>query len=287
MKDYQRIARSIDYIIDRADEQPSLAELAARVHLSPYHYQRLFRRWAGITPKQFLQVVTTERGKNLLEGPGSLLEVSGRLGLSSVSRLHDHFVTLEAATPGSFRNGGAGLTISHGICSSPFGDFFIARTDRGLCRAAFVDDDGKAELNQLRQLWPRAVHVEDNPGVRETGERIFGQPPESAMGIRDRPLRIAVRGTNFQISVWRALLKIPPGQEVSYSQLADYLGAKRSARAVANAVAANPVAYLIPCHRVIRASGALGGYRWGSERKRVIQLWEKGRRIAEVPASGC
>ena len=270
MSDYERIAEAISYIADNVADQPSLEEIATHVHLSPYHFQRLFCRWAGTTPKRFLQVMTLEQGKKRLNDAGSLLDISNSLGLSSSSRLHDHFITLEAVTPGEYKNKGKGLEIEYGLHSSPFGVLFIAMTKRGVCRAAFVDANDIAEhLMDLQKTWPLALLSKNEDATQHIIDVMFGD-----VAIADRPLSLHIAGTNFQIAVWKALLLIPPGSITSYSQVATTIGRPQSSRAVGNAIAANPVAFLIPCHRVIQQSGALGGYRWGSTRKRAIQWWE-------------
>lgn len=270
MSDYERIAEAISYIADRVAEQPSLEEIAAHVHLSPYHFQRLFCRWSGTTPKRFLQVMTLERGKQLLNDSRSLLDLSNFLGLSSSSRLHDHFIRLEAVTPGEYKSKGKGLEIEYGIHSSPFGAIFIAMTKRGVCRAAFSDSkDIEEHLTDLQKTWPLASPIKNEEATQHIIDAMF-----EGVAITDRPLSLHIAGTNFQIAVWRALLSIPPGTITSYLQVANTIGRPQSSRAVGNAVAANPVAFLIPCHRVIQQSGALGGYQWGTTRKRAIQWWE-------------
>ena len=270
MSDYERIAEAISYIADRVGDQPSLEEIATHVHLSPYHFQRLFCRWAGTTPKRFLQVMTLERGKQLLNNSGSLLDLSNSLGLSSSSRLHDCFIRLEAVTPGEYKSKGKGLEIEYGIHSSPFGAIFIAMTKRGVCRATFLDSKNIEEhLMVLQKTWPLASLTKNEEATQHITDAMFG-----GVTITDRPLSLHIVGTNFQIAVWRALLSIPSGTITSYSQVATTIGRPQSSRAVGNAVAANPVAFLIPCHRVIQQSGALGGYQWGSTRKRAIQWWE-------------
>ncbi len=271
MSDYERIAEAIAYIADRVTDQPSLEEIAAHIHLSPFHFQRLFCRWAGTTPKRFLQVMTLEQGKKLLHNSGSLLDLSHSLGLTSSSRLHDHFVRLEAVTPGEYKNKGKDLEIVYGIHSSPFGSMLMATTQRGVCRAAFLDsDDLEEHLSDLRKTWPLASFKRKEDTTQEIIDRMFG-----GVARTDRPLSLYIAGTNFQIAVWRALLTIPPGTITSYSQIAAAIDRPHSSRAVGNAISVNPVAFLIPCHRVIQASGALGGYRWGSTRKRAIQCWER------------
>jgi len=270
MSDYERIAEAITYIADRVAYRPRLEEIAAHVCLSPYHFQRLFCRWAGTTPKRFLQVMTLERGKQLLNDSESLRDLSNSLGLSSSSRLHDCFIRLEAVTPGEYKSKGKGLEIQYGIHSSPFGTIFIATTKRGVCRAAFLDSqDIEGHLIGLQKVWPLALLTQNEEATRCVIDAMFGD-----VASADRLLSLCITGTNFQIAVWRALLSIPPGTRTSYSRVASTIGKPRSSRAVGNAVAANPVAFLIPCHRVIQQSGALGGYRWGSTRKRAIQLWE-------------
>lgn len=276
ISDYERIAKAISYLAEQVEDQPSLEEVAARVNLSPFHFQRLFCRWAGITPKRFLQVLTVERGKELLARSSSLLETSGALGLSSGSRLHDHFVQIEAVTPGEYKSGGNTLRMVHGVHETPFGNLFVALTERGVCKAAFVDGDtADSELEDLRQAWPGALIDLDRSRTAVVIEAMFhGTGPRRSRPDR-APLSVQVAGTNFQVAVWRALLRVPPGLVVSYSRIAQDIGHPGSARAVGNAVGANPVAFLIPCHRVIQQSGALGGYRWGTTRKQVLQLWER------------
>jgi AraC family transcriptional regulator of adaptative response/methylated-DNA-[protein]-cysteine methyltransferase len=271
MSDYDRIAEAIAYVAAKATEQPSLQDMAAHVHLSPSHFQRLFCRWAGTTPKRFLQVLTLEHGKALLAESRSLLEVADSVGLSGSSRLHDHFVKLEAVTPGEYKSKGKGLRIDYGCHASPFGNIFIARTSRGVCRAAFLDaDDSEADLSNLRRAWPLASFVNNDSTTGHVVDAMFGKDPTPEL-----PLSLHVAGTNYQVAVWRALLEIPRGTVVSYKQVATSLGNPRSSRAVGNAIGMNPVAYLVPCHRVIQKSGALGGYRWGKTRKQMIQIWER------------
>jgi len=273
MSDYDRIADAISFIVSRVDSQPTLQKIAGHLDLSPFHFQRLFCRWAGVTPKRFLQVLTLERAKQLLSESKPLLEVSDRLGLSSGSRLYDHFVHLEAVTPGGYKSGGVGLTIEYAIHDSPFGKAFIATTPRGICNFAFLDSmeiDG--HLAALHQKWPHAMAHENHQRTLAVIRTMFGGKKKL-----DRPVSLHVSGTNFQISVWKALLQIPPAMVASYSQVATAIGHSSSARAVGLAVGANPVAFLIPCHRVIQQSGKLGGYHWGETRKQAIHAWESAR----------
>lgn len=303
MSDYERIEKAIAYLVAHVGRQPSLDEVAAQVHLSPFHFQRLFCQWAGTTPKRFLQVLTVERGKLLLQqsplsansnqtkpiqkddnpkkdnqknqqnqsAASSVLATAQAIGLSGSSRLHDHFVQLEAVTPGEFKQQGRNLHIDYGVHVTPFGALFVAMTQRGICRASFVDFSSlEQELATLRKDWPLASIEPNEAKTAVVVNRLFQPQPESSA-----PLSVQVSGTNFQVAVWRALLKIPCGSLMSYSQLANTLGCPTASRAVANAIGANPVAFLIPCHRVIRQSGALGGYRWGVTKKQLIQTWEQ------------
>jgi AraC family transcriptional regulator of adaptative response/methylated-DNA-[protein]-cysteine methyltransferase len=271
MSDYDRIASAIAYIQSNVAAQPQLADIARHVHLSPWHFQRLFTRWAGTTPKRFLQVLTLELGKNLLERNHTLLDTAQSLGLSSTSRLHDHFVQLEAVTPGEYKQKGAGLSIHYGVQESLFGHLFVAQTPRGICRATFIEDaDAESELTVLTAQWPQAQFVHDDNIARSFADQLF-----ASQAHHEGKFKLHLNGTNFQLAVWRALLRIPAGTAVSYGELAAQLGSPKASRAVGTAVGANPVAFLIPCHRVIQQSGALGGYRWGLVRKQAIQLWER------------
>lgn len=273
MSDYARIADAIRFIASQVTRQPTLDEIAAHVHLSPFHFQRLFSRWAGVTPKRYLQVLTLERAKALLQESRPLLEVADTLGLSSGSRLYDHFVQLEAVTPGEYKQRGAGLVIDHGVHDTPFGQAFIALTPRGVCNFSFLDDQvPQTPLATLAQSWPEAE-------LREAPSRTQGviHTMFDSSKAPDRPISLHVSGTNFQISVWRALLQIPPAKVVSYAQVASAVGNPKAARAVGLAVGANPVALMIPCHRVIQQNGKLGGYHWGETRKQAIHAWEAAR----------
>lgn len=271
--DYDRIAEAISFITSRVIDQPTLEEIARHIHLSPFHFQRLFCRWAGVTPKRFLQVLTLERAKQLLSESKSVLEVSDTLGLSSGSRLYDHFIHLEAVTPGEYKIGGVGLTIEYAIQDTPFGKAFIATTSRGICNFAFLENANIDEnLTDLRKKWPHAVLHENQRSTLAVTTAMFGEREQLSS-----PISLYVTGTNFQINVWKALLQIPPATVVSYSQVASAIGHPSSARAVGLAVGRNPVAFLIPCHRVIQQSGGLGGYHWGKTRKQAIHAWESAR----------
>jgi AraC family transcriptional regulator of adaptative response/methylated-DNA-[protein]-cysteine methyltransferase len=271
--DYFRVERAIQFLDARAGQQPSLAEVAASAGLSEFHFQRLFSRWAGISPKRFLQFQTATHARQLLRESRSVLDATYEAGLSSPSRLHDLLVSIDAVTPGEFKTAGAGLTIEYGVHPSPFGDMFIAVTSRGVCSLAFVQPgEEAAAVAELREQWGGAELRESVAGTRALAERVFAPREPGAA-----PLNLYVRGTNFQLKVWDALLRIPPGAVASYEHLAVSIGAPHATRAVASAVARNPVAYLIPCHRVIRKTGAFGQYRWGPERKRAMLGWEAAR----------
>ncbi|MDN3560023.1 bifunctional transcriptional activator/DNA repair enzyme AdaA [Vreelandella neptunia] len=270
MNDYERIEKAMAYMVAHAAEQPNLETVAAHVHLSAFHFQRLFCRYAGISPKRFLQALTLERSKQLMHSSTSLLDIAHTLGLSGGSRLYDHFVQLEAVTPGEYKRQGEGVEIAYGVHETPLGRLFVAVTPRGICRMGFVDTTNSEELlARLAKEWPHSTFQHSPEATRYAVERLFIQPEEGATAVS-----LHVTGTNFQIAVWRALLTIPEGQFASYSHIAQALGAPKSSRAVGNAVGANPIALWIPCHRVIQQSGALGGYRWGLEKKQMVQAWE-------------
>ncbi|HEX8695410.1 MAG TPA: methylated-DNA--[protein]-cysteine S-methyltransferase [Longimicrobium sp.] len=275
--DYQRIEQAIRYLERHYREQPRLEDVARSVHLSEFHFQRLFRRWAGISPKRFLQFLTVEHAKRRLEECRSVLEATYDAGLSSPGRLHDLFVSLEAVTPGEYKLRGAGLAIRYGFHETPFGTALLATTDRGVCGLAFVDEDGGGEaLEDLRERWELARLAEDPRATADAARRIFDREQGD-----ERPLPLFVQGTNHQVRVWQALLRVPAGALVTYEALADAAGAPGSARAVANAVGRNPVAFAIPCHRVIRKLGVMGGYRWGTARKQAILGWEAARLLGD------
>ena len=274
-REFARMTRAIEYIEREYRRQPKLAEIARHVGLSDFHFNRLFRRWTGLTPKQYLAEVTSRAANDALQAEPSVLDAAHAVGLSGGGRLHDLTVTLEAMTPGEIRNGGEGVAIRHGVARTPFGSAFVAETQRGLCRLAFVDDEGDVddlgatEVKALRVLWSRADFVRDDARAAELVATIWGN--------RAATFPLAVTGTNFQVQVWRALLELEPGETVTYGSLARKLGKPDAARAVGMAVGANPVAWLIPCHRVLRAGGVLGGYRWGPARKQMIRRWEERR----------
>ena len=249
--------------------------ITLNIDLSPYHCQRLFSRWAGISSKRFLQFLTVGLAKQFLRESLSVLDTSYELGLLSSARIHDHFVSLDAVTPGEYKQRGEGLRIHYGIHPSPFGQMFVAITARGICFLAFLDKASRHEvLTTLQKRWQRAEICEDSSATTEIAKRIFTFSTQP-----NNRLSVLVRGSNFQIKVWQALLMIPEGHACSYEQVASAIDHPGASRAVGQAVAINPVAYLIPCHRVILKSGEAGEYRWGKTRKRAMLAWETSRNI--------
>jgi AraC family transcriptional regulator of adaptative response/methylated-DNA-[protein]-cysteine methyltransferase len=316
MNDYERIAQVIRFLDARHLEQPDLAALAAHAGLSPFHFHRLFSNWAGITPKDFLQCLTFAHAKKLLRDGGNILDAALESGLSGPGRLHDLCVNLEAASPGELKSGGAGWTILFGFADSPFGKCLIAESPRGICHLSFVENE-KTSLTGLQKEWPQAKWKRDDSAALRLAEMVFSlsSKKEERVGVRrqiisklksphsdplpawagrgNKParsssnhsqpaLRAFVRGTPFQVHVWRALLQVQPGTVTSYGRLAEVIEKPDAARAVGSAVAKNPLAYLIPCHRVIRETGVIGDYHWGQIRKRAIIAWESSPRRAEA-----
>ena len=268
--DYERIAKAIVFMRQNQLSQPDLVTVAGHIHLSEYHFQRLFTNWVGISPKRFLQYLTIEYAKSNIADKQNLLDLALDAGLSGSGRLHDLFVNLEAMSPGEFKAGGMGLQIQYGIHATPFGTSLIATTSRGICNLRFLDAVNEQTAEQaLRLEWRNAEIVREQQATQEVINHIF----ELSQFSSRKPLTLFVKGTNFQIQVWRALLKVPFGNITTYQNVAEMIGRPTAARAVGNAVGSNPVGYLIPCHRVIRESG-LGGYHWGIERKAVILGWE-------------
>lgn len=273
-RDFARIAKAIRYIDGHFREQPRLTTIASHAGLSEFHFNRLFRRWAGVTPKQYLAFVTGHEARGALETQPSVLDAAYAVGLSGPGRLHDLIVTLDAVTPGELKALGRGIEIRYGFSPTPFGDALLAMTPRGLCHLAFVDSrEREKALEELRARWRNADFVRDDARAREFANRIW----HSKDGELARPtsqLNLHVAGTNFQLKVWQALLDIGAHNHTTYSAVAAAIGAEGSARAVSNAVGANPVGWLIPCHNVLRRDGTLGGYHWGEDRKRAILAWE-------------
>jgi len=271
-RDYERIARAIDWLGRHAAQQPDLAAAARHLHLSEHHFQRLFTRWAGVSPKRFLQFLTVENAKARLASSAGVLDLAASVGLSGPGRLHDLFVTLEAMSPGEYRAGGKGLAIRYGAHDTPFGPAVIAVTRRGVCGLHFLEGGSDPE-SALRTDWPMASLREERSATAALAARIF----DPLAVRRGKPLALLVKGSNFQLKVWRALLGLPFGALATYGGVARGIGAPAAARAVGSAIGANPIAWLIPCHRVIRESGELSRYRWGAERKAAMLAWEAAR----------
>jgi AraC family transcriptional regulator of adaptative response/methylated-DNA-[protein]-cysteine methyltransferase len=279
--DYALIAKALGYLEENFKDQPNLDRLSEELAVSRFHLQRLFTRWAGVSPKRFLQFLTVEHAKTLLRDSEPILSAAFASGLSGPARLHDLFVHTEGVTPGEFKLAGSSLTISYGIHETPFGTALLAQTNRGICHLSFLgSEDGpsrEAAVATLEEEWHGATLMEATDDTENAVRTIFsapgGTPPEA-------PLSLFLKGTNFQIKVWSALLRIPPGNVTTYGRLARFLDSPGAARAVGSAVGRNRIAYLIPCHRVIREMGAFGQYRWGSERKKAMLGWEAAQRTS-------
>jgi AraC family transcriptional regulator of adaptative response/methylated-DNA-[protein]-cysteine methyltransferase len=276
MNDYQRIAAAIEFIHQNFAAQPDLEAIAAHIHVSPFHFQKLFKEWAGVSPKKFLQYTSLQHAKSLLEQNHTVADAAFETGLSGTGRLHDLFVRIEGMTPGEYRNGGASLTILYNLVQSPFGLLFVAATGKGICNIFFTEDEisGVAEL---KKLWPNAI-VKMGKDVQQQYVQAFFNDDWSNL----HQIKLHLKGTPFQMKVWEALLKVPAGRLATYSSVAASVGSPKASRAVGTAVGDNPVAYLIPCHRVIRATGVLGGYHWGATRKAAIIGWESGKTYGEA-----
>lgn len=268
---YQLVERAIQYIEANAHRQPELVEIASAIGLSEYHFQRLFTHWAGISPKRFIQFLTKEHAKELLARSENLLDTTHQVGLSSLGRLHDLFVNTEAVTPGEYKSQGAGLTIRYGLHPTPFGKCLIATTERGICHLGFVQTSEGNAIDNLVTDWKQAKMKEDYESTAPIIARIFPNPEtDSAFNKADQSLSLHLRGTNFQIKVWEALLNVPTGSATTYEHIATQIGNPNAVRAVGTAVGHNPIAVLVPCHRVIRKAGEFGNYRYGSARKKAL-----------------
>ena len=282
-RDFARIARAIRYIDANFRSQPRLAEIAAAARLSEFHFNRLFRRWAGVTPRQYLAFVTARAARGALATTASVLDAAYSVGLSGPGRLHDLIVSLDAVTPGELKAQGRGVELSAGLADTPFGRALLASTARGLCQLAFVEPAGEgAALAELRAAWPHAGLRRDDAAARTLAAQIWGTAGDAAPPA---PVKLAVKGTNFQLKVWQALLGLGASGPTTYAALAQAAGTAGSARAVGNAVAANPIAWLIPCHNVLRQNGELGGYQWGEDRKRSMLAWQSLPRHQKVGAA--
>ncbi|WP_101690622.1 bifunctional helix-turn-helix domain-containing protein/methylated-DNA--[protein]-cysteine S-methyltransferase [Dysgonomonas massiliensis] len=266
---FERISKAIEFINSNYKNQPSLNDVAEQINLSPYHFQKLFTEWAGVSPKQFLQYISLSHAKDLLKhGQSTLFEASYEIGLSGTSRLHDLFVSIEGMTPGEYKNGGENLKINYDFDSSPFGEMLIASTTKGICHMAFVDNRSEA-ISFMKSMFPNAeynnttdVKIQD---IQSVFDNDWSQPSQ---------LKLHVKGTDFQLKVWETLLRIPIGEVVTYGDIAKKLDNPKASRAIGSAVGSNPIAYLIPCHRVIQSTGLFGQYHWGSIRKTAIIGWE-------------
>ena len=269
---YNRIAEAIDYIKQNFKDQPKLDEVAEKVHLSPFHFQRLFTEWAGVSPKKYLQYISLEYAKNILkDNQASLFDAAFETGLSGTGRLHDLFIKIEGMTPGEFKNGGENLFINYSYAESPFGNILVASTSKGICYMAFADEEQKA-LADMQQRFPNAHFKQMLDLMQQNALYIFTHDWSKLHQIK-----LHLKGTDFQLKVWEMLLKIPLGQLSSYGNIAEKIKNTNASRAVGTAIGSNPVAFLIPCHRVIQASGGIGGYMWGSTRKMAIIGWEAAR----------
>lgn len=267
--DYHRIAEAIEYIRQNFREQPNLEEVAAKIHLSPYHFQRLFSEWAGVSPKKFLQYVSVEYAKGILKNTQTtLFDAAHETGLSGTGRLHDLFVSIEGMTPGEYKNGGENLRIHYSFAESPFGNLLVASTSKGICQMVFSEDAG-ASLDSLRAQFPNADIRQATDLLQQNALHIFRQDWRQLNAIK-----LHLKGTDFQLKFWETLLKIPLGGLSTYGKIAEQIQSPGASRAVGTAIGSNPVAYLVPCHRIIRTAGEIGEYHWGSTRKTAIIGWE-------------
>jgi AraC family transcriptional regulator of adaptative response/methylated-DNA-[protein]-cysteine methyltransferase len=268
MTDYERIEKAIVYLKENFKAQPSLDEVAQQVYLSPFHFQRLFKDWAGVSPKKFLQFLSVEYAKDLLKQNLSLSDASFETGLSGTSRLHDLFITIEGMTPGEFKNGGQDLHINFSFAESPFGDIIIASTQKGICYLAFVKDENEG-LDSLRSFFPNAQIIHKTDLIQQDALHFFKGDWNDL-----KKIKLHLKATPFQLKVWQSLLQIPFGSVSTYGAIAGNIQNEKASRAVGTAIGSNPVAFLIPCHRVIRTTGVIGDYHWGSNRKTAILSWE-------------
>lgn len=267
--DFSRIEAAIDYISTHFKEQPGLEEIAAHIYVSPYHFQRMFTEWAGVSPKKFLQYISLEHAKKILrDTQASLADTAFETGLSGTSRLHDLFISIEGMTPGEYKNGGSELQINYSYAESPFGNILVASTKKGICHISFANDETTA-LIALKQSFPQADYRQMTDMIQQNALHIFTHD-----WSRLDEIKLHLKGTDFQIKVWESLLKIPTGQLATYGTIAGQVGSPGASRAVGSAVGDNPVAFLIPCHRVIRSNGVFGQYHWGSNRKTAMIGWE-------------
>jgi AraC family transcriptional regulator of adaptative response/methylated-DNA-[protein]-cysteine methyltransferase len=274
LRDYDSVRRAIAFISEHWRDQPGIEQVADAAGVTPDELHHLFRRWAGLTPKAFMQALTLDHAKGLLRGSASVLDAALDSGLSGPGRLHDLFVTHEAMSPGEWKNGGAGTTLRFGFHASPFGTAIVIASERGLAGLAFADpSEEQAALADMKRRWPRATYVEDHAGTAALARRIF----DPKLWRPEQPLRVTLIGTDFEVRVWETLLKIPMGHAVSYSDIANKIRAPKASRAVGAAVGKNPVSFVVPCHRALGKNGALTGYHWGITRKQAMIGWEAGQ----------
>lgn len=284
--DYELVRRAIVFLTEHWDEHPSLDALSDTLGLSPAHCQKVFKRWCGLSPKEFVQAIALDHARALLDNAASVLDTAHEVGLSGGGRLHDLFVTYEAMSPGEYKRRGEGLEISYGFHATPFGDALLMATARGLCGLAFVNEDASQSradaFDDMRRRWPKAKYTEAPGTLTNVAEQIFGRVrPRGKRAITGEsaqtPMRLVLIGSDFEIRVWRSLLSIPMGTAVSYQHIARQLGQPAASRAVGSAVGRNPLSFVVPCHRVFRADGSLGGYHWGLTRKKALIGWETGQ----------
>ena len=267
--DFNRIKKAIEYISENYKYQPSLDKISEHIHLSPFHFQRLFKEWAGVSPKRFLQYISIQHAKQILrETQATLFDTAFEVGLSGTSRLHDLFINIEGMTPAEYKNEGSYLTINYSFALSPFGKIIVASTPKGICHMSFAEDHKEA-IKNLTSIFPKANYQNSADEIQKNAIRIFNLDWESLDKIK-----LHIKGSDFQLKVWQALLNIPMGQLSSYQNIANLISSPKASRAVGNAVGQNPVAYLIPCHRIIQSTGALGDYHWGHIRKTSMIGWE-------------
>ncbi len=267
--DFNRIKKAIEYISENYKYQPSLDKISEHIHLSPFHFQRLFKEWAGVSPKRFLQYISIQHAKQILrETQATLFDTAFEVGLSGTSRLHDLFINIEGMTPAEYKNEGSYLTINYSFALSPFGEIIVASTPKGICHMSFAEDHEEA-IKNLISIFPKANYQNSADEIQKNAIRIFNLDWESLDKIK-----LHIKGSDFQLKVWQALLNIPMGQLSSYQNIANLISSPKASRAVGNAVGQNPVAYLIPCHRIIQSTGALGDYHWGHIRKTSMIGWE-------------
>lgn len=275
MTNYERVEKAIGYLSDHYQQQPDLDEVAKQVYLSPFHFQKIFKDWAGVSPKKFLQYISIQHAKKLLEKNNTLADVASATGLSATSRLHDLFISIEGMTPGEYKNAGEQLTINYSFAESPFGNIIVASTTKGICHLAFANDEQQA-LAELKDQFHGATFKQVVDTIQQNALFIFTQDWKDLSRIK-----LHLKGTAFQLKVWEALLKVPMGDLATYAGVASLIGNPNASRAVGSAIGSNPVAFLIPCHRVIRSTGIFGQYHWGSNRKTAMIGWESARVFAE------